>query len=57
MKKVKPVGASKSIATRWLIHGLSLAVLIINVAIVALSFSIKTYIYNSIESALRGRSD
>ena len=57
MRKVKTVGASKSIATRWLIHGLGLAVSIIIIAIVALSFSIKTYIYNSIESALRGRSD
>lgn len=57
MGKVKPVGVRKSIATRWLIHGLGFAVSIIIIAIVALSFSIKTYIYNSIESALRGRSD
>ncbi|MBE6730652.1 MAG: HAMP domain-containing histidine kinase [Ruminococcaceae bacterium] len=57
MGKVKPVGVRKSIATRWLIHGLGFAISIIIIAIVALSFSIKTYIYNSIESALRGRSD
>lgn len=55
VKKVK--GVRKSIATRWLIHGLGFAVLVIIVAIVALSYSIKTYIYNSVESNIRGRSD
>ena len=48
---------TKSIATRWMIHGLGLAILIIIIAIVSLSYSIKNYLYNSIESAIRGRSD
>ena len=54
-KKAKHV--RKSIATRWLLHGLGFFVLVIIVAIVALSFSINTYIYDSVESAIRGRSD
>ena len=57
MAKRKTYSSKTSIAARWLIHGIGFAVVIIIIAIISLSFSIKTYIYNSMESAIRGRSD
>lgn len=49
--------ASKSIARRWMMNILGIVLLIFVILIATLSFVIRGYIYNSIQSAITGRSE
>ena len=47
----------KSITLRWLVNNLGIIVLVLVVLITALSYGVKSYVYNGIQNALMGRSD
>ena len=53
----EPREGRSSIARRWFMNTLGAIFLIVIVLIASLSFGIKDYVYNGIQSALNGRSD